>query len=262
MAPLAGVQVTVRAPSTRSVAVAVKVTEAPVGPVASRLKLDGNDSVGPVVSRTMTLKPPLTELPATSDAVQLTAVVPRAKSVPVEGVHVTVRLPLTESVALGAGENVTIAPVLPVASTVCVGGTVIVGAVVSCTFTVNVLLDEFERVSVEVHVTVVVAMAKVEPLAGTQVVGRAPSTTSAAEVENETAAPAAPVASTVRFAGTVMTGPVVSCTLMVKVLLDEFERVSLEVHVTVVVAMAKVVPLNGAHVTVRAPSTASAEVTL
>ena len=48
--PEAGEQETGTGPSTISVAVAVKVTTAPDGPVASTVMLPGSDSVGGVVS--------------------------------------------------------------------------------------------------------------------------------------------------------------------------------------------------------------------
>jgi hypothetical protein len=69
--------------------------------------------------------------------------------------------------------------------------------------------------------------------------------------------PVAPVASTVALAGTVTTGRVVSVTVTVKEADPVLPRVSLAVHVTVVVPSGKVAPLAGVHVTATAPSTAS-----
>ena len=62
--------------------------------------------------------------------------------------------------------------------------------------------------------TVVVAIAKVDPDAGVQLTGRAPSTESVAVAVYVTAAPVGPVASAVIGAGTVMYG---SCTVTVNV---------------------------------------------
>ena len=50
--PEAGLQVGVRAPSTSSVALALKVTMAPVGPVASTVMSAGTVTTGSVVSGT------------------------------------------------------------------------------------------------------------------------------------------------------------------------------------------------------------------
>jgi hypothetical protein len=70
-------------------------------------------------------------------------------------------------------------------------------------------------------------------------------------------APVALVASTLAFAGTVTTGPVVSPTVTVKDAARLLPRVSVAVHVTVVVPSGKVAPLAGVHVTGTVPSTLS-----
>ena len=88
----------------------------------------------------------------------------------------------------------TTAPPGPVASTAKSAGTVITGAIVSCTVTLKVLLPVFVP-SVAEQVTSVEPMAKVESLAGTQVTGGAPATASVAEAEKVTTAPLGPVAS-------------------------------------------------------------------
>ena len=90
-----------------------------------------------------------------------------------------------------------------------------------------------------------VPSGKIEPEAGVLVVGRAPLTASMAEVEKFTTAPAALVASTVMFAGTVIAGAVVSLTVTVKVLLAGLPAASLAVTVTVVVPSGKVEPEAG-----------------
>jgi hypothetical protein len=66
-----------------------------------------------------------------------------------------------------------------------------------------------------VQLTVLGPKANVAPLAGVQVAAIDPSTTSVADAVNEKTAPAALVASTVAFAGTVTAGPVVSITVTV-----------------------------------------------
>src|SRR5581483_9876440 len=78
--PEAGVQVTATGPSTRSEAVAVKVTgvSAPVAFTATSASV----STGGVVSTTFTSNVPDVVLPAPSVAVTVTTVVPSAKSVP------------------------------------------------------------------------------------------------------------------------------------------------------------------------------------
>src|SRR3954468_10791136 len=68
--PDAGVQTTGTDPSTTSVAVAVYVAAAPVGPVASRVMVDGRTRTGAVVSATVTWKEPLLVLPVASEAEQ------------------------------------------------------------------------------------------------------------------------------------------------------------------------------------------------
>src|SRR6266850_5684233 len=62
------------------------------------------------------------------------------------------------------------------------------------------------------------------------------------------------------FAGTLITGAVVSTTVTVKVLLAMFACVSVAVHVTVVVPSAKIDPLAGVQPAATAPSRMSAAV--
>src|SRR5215831_4595821 len=87
--PDVGVPVTVGCGSTRSVATAVYVTTAPVGPVASTLIGDGGSSVGALVSRTVTTKLPLDWFPEASRAVQSTSVDPTANVLPDAGRQIT-----------------------------------------------------------------------------------------------------------------------------------------------------------------------------
>src|SRR5262245_13022415 len=129
MLPEAGVQVTGRLPSTRSLAVAANVTTAPVGPVASAVMLAGRVSTGGDVSTTVTLKLPEAVLPAVSVAEQLTVVAPRANVLPEDGAHVTVGLRGSVSVALAV--KVTTAPAALVASAVMSDGSERTGGVMS-----------------------------------------------------------------------------------------------------------------------------------
>jgi hypothetical protein len=74
------------------------------------------------------------------------------------------------------------------------------------------------------------------------------------------AAPVAPVASTVAFAGTVTTGPIVSATVTVKEAAPLLACVSVAAQFTVVVPSGNVDPLAGVQVTGRGPSTRSVAV--
>src|SRR6185295_7212196 len=56
------------------------------------------------------------------------------------------------------------------------------------------------------------------------------------------------------FAGTLITGPVVSTTVTVKVLVPTFACASVAVHVTVAVPSAKIEPLAGVQPTATGPS--------
>ena len=75
-------------------------------------------------------------------------------------------------------------------------------------------------------------------------------------------APVALVASTVAFAGTVTTGPVVSATVTVKDAAPLLPRVSVAVQLTVVAPSGNVAPLAGVQVTATLPSTTSLAVAL
>ena len=104
-------------------------------------------------------------------------------------------------------------------------GTVNTGAMVSTTVTEKLAEPVLFAASVAVHSTGVVPIWNVEPLAGVQVGGSDPSTLSFALALNVNTAPAALVACTVAFAGTVTTGAMLSSTVTVKldvaVLFDE-----------------------------------------
>jgi hypothetical protein len=118
------------------------------------------------------------------------------------------------------------------------------GAVVSWTVTVNVAGGEGFEPSVAVHVTVVVPRMKVEPEAGVHVGVTDPTTMSVAEALYVTAAPAELVASAVIGPGVVITGGVVSCTVIVKDIEPETSSVtvSVAVHVTTVEPIGNTAP--------------------
>src|SRR4051794_19216345 len=99
-------------------------------------------------------------------------------------------------------ENETVAPDAPVASAVLSAGTDTTGAVVSTTVTVNEPLLLFPAPSVAVQWTVVVPSGNVDPDPGPHDGATEPLTMSLAVDANETAAPEAPVASTVLLTGT------------------------------------------------------------
>jgi hypothetical protein len=176
---LGGVQFTATTPSMLSVADAVKVNVAPVGPVASTVAFPGTVTTGGVVSFTVTVKEAEPVLLCVSVAVQVTVVAPIGNVEPLAGVQLTGRAPSTLSVA--EAEYVKTAPVSPVASTVALAGMVMTGGVLSVTVTVNEAEPVLPWVSVAVHVTVVVPIGNVEPLGGAQVTGTAPSTLSVAK---------------------------------------------------------------------------------
>lgn len=156
--------------STMSVAVAEKVTEAPLGLVASTVMSDGRDRIGGVVSTTVTVKPAVLILPEASIAAHWTRVEPRANVEP-EGILQDIGTePSTRSTALA--EYVATAPAGPVASAVISAGRVKAGGVVSRTVTVEDAEPVLPNPSVAMHVTVVTPKGKVEPEAGEQVVER------------------------------------------------------------------------------------------
>src|SRR5262245_24388016 len=87
---------------------------------ASRLG-DTKVIVGAVVSRTVTKKIAVAVFPAASVAEHVTLVIPSANVLPEAGAHVTGRVPLTRSFAVG-GVQVVDAPEGPVASRILSAG--------------------------------------------------------------------------------------------------------------------------------------------
>jgi len=123
--------------------------------------------------------------------------------------------------------------------------------VLSRTVTVNVFDAEPPREFVKEHVTVVVAMANVEPFAGVQLALPDPSTVSVhvgVDV-NVTAAPEGDVASTVMFAGTLIVGRLLPTTCTVKLFVALFPAASVAEQFTVVVPIGNAEPDAGEHVT-------------
>src|SRR6266705_2646031 len=127
-----------------------------------------------------------------------------AKVLPLAGTQVTASVPSTISVALAL--KVATAPAALVASLVMSEGQLTVGGVVSWTVTLNLQSPALLWASVAEQVTTVVPMAKVLPLAGTQVTASVPSTMSVALAVKLAVAPAGPVASTIILAGQLTVG--------------------------------------------------------
>jgi len=176
--PEGGTQVTGSEPSITSVAVAVKVTTAPDGPVAVVVMSAGSVRMGAPLSCTVTLKLPLAGFEP-SVAEQLTDVVPSGKVLPEGGTQVTETAPTTISVA--EAEKATTAPDGLVAAAVILAGRLKVGVVVSTIVTVKDPLADNPPESVTEQLTVVVPTGKSDPDDGEQVgVGSGLSSTSVA----------------------------------------------------------------------------------
>jgi len=210
---------------------------------------------GGVVSRTVTWKDFVPTFPWESAAEQLTRVVPRGNVEPDAGVHETGTVPSTMSVADALKE--TALPAGETASTTTSAGTVRLGGVLSTTVIVKDAEPVFPWASVATQVTVVVPNPNVEPDAGAHETPTEPSTMSVAVDTNVAIAPLGPVASIIRFGGTVTTGGVVSTTRIVNVAEPVLPCASVAEHPTVVTPSGNVDPEEGAHVGVREPSTRS-----
>jgi hypothetical protein len=205
------------------------------------------------VSTTATRNEAEAELPRLSAAVQVTVVVPTGNNAPESGVHVTGSGPSTTSEAVGAGVNVTRDPAGPNASSVCVGGTTIVGPA-SVTTTLNAADPLFPAASAAVQVTVVVPTGNVDPEAGAQVGVIAPDTASVAEAENVTTAPVGPVAAAVIAEdGIVTTGATVSATVTLNPPVATLPAASWAEQLTGEVPIGNADPEGGVHETATAP---------
>ena len=125
------------------------------------------------------------------------------------------------------------------------------------TVTVNELVPVLPTLSVAVTVTGVAPIGKVEPDGMELVVGALPLTTSTADVVKLTTAPAAPVASTNRLPGVVMTGGAVSATVTTNVPVPELPAPSVAVTTTVAAPKPKTWPEGGTQETGTEPLTIS-----
>ena len=111
--------------------------------------------------------------------------------------------------------------------------------------------------STAVHETVVAPIGKVEPDAGVQTTSTGPSIASRAEAVKVAVAPAPLVAATVKSAGGVSMGAVVSPTVTAKLPEAMLPAASVAEHDTVVLPIGKVEPDAGAQTAVTGPSIAS-----
>ena len=143
---------------------------------------------------------------------------------------------------------------VPVAAATVIGaGHVATGACVSCTVTVNEHVDVLFEASVAVHVTVEVPIGNSDPVTGehtTVVPGQLSDVVGSA---NFTVAPQTFASfGTVTFAGHVITGAVVSVTVIVNVHVVSglFGDPSVAVHVTVVTPTGNVEPEAGEQLAV------------
>jgi hypothetical protein len=130
--------------------------------------LAGQVIVGAWLSTTVTVNEHVAVLPLVSVAVQVTVLVPRAKVEPLVGAQLLVT-PGQLSPMVGALQVIAGDEQVPDAVFVAIlAGQVIVGAWLSTTVTVKLQLFVLPLASVAVHVTVLLPVAKLEPLAGTQ----------------------------------------------------------------------------------------------
>lgn len=199
--PDAGEQDGVIAPSTVSLALAVKLTARPAGLGVDSVLSAGTEMVGAVVSTTSTWKVAVPVLPCASVALHVTDVVPNENVDPEPAEQEGVMLPSTLSFAAVA--KVTFTPEAEVASRAMSPGVETAGGVVSSTVTWNELLPTSPPVFVALHETVVVPSGKTSPELWSHVGFTAGSLLVTVKV---TAAPAAAVASVVMSAGTPTSG--------------------------------------------------------
>jgi hypothetical protein len=165
---------------------------------------------GGVEPTTVTVNDPLARLPLASSAEQRTKVIPTGNNEPDAGAQVTGTLPLMASSAVVVKE--TTSPAGLAALTEIGAGSVSAGLSESRTVTRNVRVVVPEK-SVAVQLTVVVPIAKSEPEDGEQtaLIGRPTSSSPCGSpvlvTTYRTKAPAELLASTVKLAGTLRTGP-------------------------------------------------------
>ena len=185
--------------------------------------------VGAVPSVMVTVCVAVDVLPNASVDVYVTVVTPTGNVVGAS--LVTATIPSTKSEAVAAF-NVT-GVRLAVASVLTSAGALITGAVVSATITACVCVDVLPALSVDVYVTVVVPT---ENVAGASFVTvTVPSTKSVALAKPSATALLTLPASTLMFAGALITGAVVSPTIIFCVVVELSPLASVAVHVTTVV---------------------------
>jgi hypothetical protein len=201
----------------------------PADESASTVMFDGRLSVGLVVSWTVTLNEAVAVLPAPSVAVHETGVVPRPKVVPDPGLQpIDGAMPL---LSMAAGEKVTAAPELLVASAVMSPGVgVNVGLPMSDT-TTSKLACALLLPSLAAHVTGVVPIEKRLPDDGVHVAVIEPATASDALTSFHDTVAVVPVVAAVGLGSGSKTGLVVSWT----VTLNVASLASGALHVTAVV---------------------------
>src|SRR5690348_9797804 len=98
--PLAGTQLGATAPSTRSAAVAAKVTAAPAGPVASAATAAGKESAGGRVSTMVTVTIAVEVLPAASVTVSAMLCTPTVSHTSAVGLFASVLAPSDQTNAV------------------------------------------------------------------------------------------------------------------------------------------------------------------
>src|SRR5262245_18066789 len=198
---------------------------------------------GAVVSTTLTLVAHRAARLEPSVTEQSTGVVPSGKNVPGPGEQVGASVPQQTSDAVAA--TIPVAPLLPVHSRTFCAGHVIVGGVVSTTFTLEEHCCAFPDGSVAEQVTGVVPSGKAPPEAGLHDGDKVPAHTSDALAVNVAVVLCDPVHSSVCGVGHVIDGCVVSTTRTVVVQLAGFAAASCARQVTELSPRAKPEPDGG-----------------
>src|SRR5215212_1365898 len=140
-----------------------------MAPAASLVSIDTSACgamAGAVVSCTVTRNEPVFVCSLESVAVQVTVVEPKLNRLPEAGVHSTGTLPSTRSTAVT--ENVTVAPLAEVASTVISAGRERIGASGSITFTKKLPSAVFSNLSEAGQVTRLLPIGNMLPDSGEQ----------------------------------------------------------------------------------------------
>jgi len=246
--PLAGTQLVLATPQLSPTVTLNATFDAHWPSAAGAVISPGQMIVGNSVSVTVTVKLQLLVLPDESHTVQVTFVVPLGKLKPLAGAQTVL---VTAQLSPVTGLNVTFDVHWPsAAGTVMSAGQRIVGGSESLTVTVKLQLFVLPDVSATVQTTFVVPVAKLEPLAGTQLVLATPQLSPTVTLNATFDAHWPSAAGTVISDGQVMLGGWVSLMVTVKVPDAVLLAASVAVQLTVVCPFKNVVPLAGAHVTV------------